>query len=176
MSGVSWLSYSEMLLLLTMTASIKANLKESIFIPSSCREIAREAFRACTKLIMLHVPRHTRLGEGVIGGTLLIKASAFEIDEWGYYHPGISENVNEWIKNINGDDDQFALHRACSSFNPIADVLYQIVRRQGLVSFRKKNEIETTPLEYLEANPFAEHIDQRSILKRYVLEMMGEAV
>ena len=55
-------------------------------------------------------------------------------------------------------------------------LFYLIVKRQGLVSFRKKNEIDITPLEYLEANPFAKDIDQSSVVKRYVLEMMGEVV
>ena len=80
------------------------------------------------------------------------------------------------IKNINGDDEQFALHRACSSYYPMTQVIYEIVKRQGLIAFKKKNLIGITPLEYLEANPFAEDIDQIDIMKRYVLEMMGEAV
>ena len=112
----------------------------------------------------------------MIKDTALIRASPFEIDEVDEYDANINENVNEWIKNINGDDDQFALHRACSSFNPSTNVLYRIVRRQGLTSFKKKNKIGVTPLDYLEANPFAKDIDQSSVMKRYVLEMMGEAV
>ncbi|GFH50288.1 hypothetical protein CTEN210_06764 [Chaetoceros tenuissimus] len=148
----------------------------SIFIPPSCREIDIGAFYDCKKLIIFNVSPQTVLGTGVIGNTALIKASPFEVNEHGSYDNSISENVNQWIKNINGDDHQFALHLACSSFNPIANVLYQIVKRQGLVSFRKKNELDITPLEYLEANPFAEHIEQSLIVKRYILEMMGEAV
>ena len=147
----------------------------SIFIPPSCREIARVAFADCHKLIILRVPRQTQLGRNVIENTALIKASPFEVDEWGSYD-GITESVNEWIRNINRDDDQFAFHRVCSSFNPLSEIIYQIVKRQGFISFKKKNELGITPLEYLEANPFAEHIDQSSLVKRYVLEMMGEAV
>ena len=44
------------------------------------------------------------------------------------------------IKNMNvNEDNQFALHRVCSSCNPITDDLFQIVKRQGLISFKKKN-------------------------------------
>ncbi|GFH50292.1 leucine-rich repeat domain-containing protein [Chaetoceros tenuissimus] len=148
----------------------------SIFIPPSCREIAHFAFTACTKLIILSVPQHTQLGDKVIAWTKLIKASSFETNAIGVYDDSISENVNEWIKNINGDDDQYALHRACSSFNPLSEIIYEIVKRQGLIAFKKKNEIGITPLQYLEANPFAKDIDQSSFVKRYILEMMGEAV
>ncbi len=148
----------------------------SIFIPPSCQEIGTRAFLRCKKLIVLHVPHQTQLGEKVIDNTALIEASAFEIDEYSVYDTSINDNVNHWIKNVNGDDDQFALHRACSSFNPNTQVIYEIVKRKGLVSFKKKNQIGITPMQYLEANPFAEHIDQSSVMKRYVLEMMGEAV
>ncbi|GFH50294.1 hypothetical protein CTEN210_06770 [Chaetoceros tenuissimus] len=147
----------------------------SIFIPPLCREIGKWAFESCDQLIIFNVSRQTQIGENAIVRTALIKASPLQVDGNGWYD-GIAERVNEWIKNINGDDDQYALHRACSSYNPLTDVLYQIVKRQGLRSFKKKNEIGITPLQYLEANPFAEDIDQCSIVKRYVLEMMGEAV
>ncbi|GFH50059.1 hypothetical protein CTEN210_06535 [Chaetoceros tenuissimus] len=148
----------------------------SIFIPPSCTEIGSEVFRGCKKLIILHVPGQTQLGEGVIGDTDLIRVSSFAINQGGSYDIHISENVNEWIKNINENDEQFALHRACSSFNPITEVVYEIVKRRGLSSFKKKNQIGITPLEYLEANPFVEDFDQSAIMKRYVLEKMGETL
>ncbi|GFH50296.1 hypothetical protein CTEN210_06772 [Chaetoceros tenuissimus] len=148
----------------------------SIFIPPSCAVIDKCAFYGSSDLRILHVPRHTHLGEGVIERTALIRASPFEVDQYGKYDVNITESVNEWIRNLNGDDDQFALHRACSSFNPITEIIYEIVKRKGLCSFKKENQIDITPLEYLEANPFAEDIDQSLIANRYVLEMMGEAV
>ncbi|GFH50057.1 hypothetical protein CTEN210_06533 [Chaetoceros tenuissimus] len=147
----------------------------SIFIPPTCREIERSAFFGCEKLIIFNVPRQTQLGGNVIGDTALIRSSSFAINQSGYYRTNISENVNNWIKNIHGNDDRFALHRACSSFNPLNEIIYEIVKRQGLTSFKKKNEIDITHLEYLAANPFAEDIDQCSVMKRYVLKMMGEA-
>jgi hypothetical protein len=49
------------------------------------------------------------------------------------------------------------------------------VKRQGLKSFKRKNQIGITPLQYLEENPFSEDIKQSSVMRRYVLEMMGES-
>ncbi|GFH50054.1 hypothetical protein CTEN210_06530 [Chaetoceros tenuissimus] len=149
----------------------------SIFIPPLCSQIDRDAFRGCKELIILSVPRQTQLGECVIGRTKLLRASPYGIPlHDGLYDNITNSNVNFWIKNIHGNDDRFALHRACSSFNPIAQVIYEIVKRQGLMSFQRKNRIGITPTQYLEVNPFAEDIDQCSVVKRYVLEMMGEAV
>ena len=145
----------------------------SIFIPESCREIGSDAFCNCEKLIILSVPRHTTLGEDVIYGTALIEASHFETDDLGDYSN--TEEINIWVKNMNCNNEEYALHRACSAFNPISDIIYEIVKRQGLASFKKENEIGITPLRYLEENPYA-NIDQQKLVKRYILEMMGETV
>ena len=145
----------------------------SIFIPPSCREIGREAFRDCKKLIIFTVPRHTTLGNKLIANTALFEASPYDSDQNGFYFN--IEGVNQWIKNINGNNEEYALHRACSAFNPISDIIYEIIKRQGLVSFQKKNIVGITPLRYLEENPFAD-IDQQKLVKRYILEMMGETV
>ncbi|GFH57150.1 leucine-rich repeat domain-containing protein [Chaetoceros tenuissimus] len=148
----------------------------SIFIPPSCTEIGGGAFKTCTRLMILHVPQQTQIGEIMIEDTALIRASPFEVNQYGSYNANISENVNEWIKNINGNGDQFALHRACSSDNPITNNLHEIVQAQGLSAFKKENQIGVTPVQYLEANPFAEDIDQRSFLRWYVMQKMGEVV
>ena len=147
----------------------------SIFIPPSCREIEDCAFHACHQLIIFHVPHTIELGEGVIAETALIRASPFEEYKFSFGEYQNNEEVNAWIKNTNGDDEEYALHRACSSFNPMTDIIYGIVKRQGLESFHKKNEIGITPLQYLEENPFGD-IEQQKLMKRYILEMMGEAV
>jgi hypothetical protein len=146
----------------------------SVFIPPSCGQIDHYAFDRCSKLIIFHVPQHTTLGEGVVINTALIRRSLFET----YEDDGVYDNfneVNDLIKNINGDTDEYALHRACSSYNPLDEVIYSIVTRQGLKAFHKKNEIGITPLQYLHANPFAD-ISQSAVMKRYVLDMMGEVV
>ena len=150
----------------------------SIYIPPLCREICNRAFWGCRKLIILSIPQTIELGDNVIANTKLIKSSHFSEDELqidiiGNYE--INEEVNAWIKNVNGNDEKYALHRACSSFNPMTDIIYGIVKRQGLKSFHKKNAIGITPLQYLEENPFGE-IEQQKLMKRFILEMMGEAV
>ncbi|GFH50289.1 hypothetical protein CTEN210_06765 [Chaetoceros tenuissimus] len=138
----------------------------SIFIPPSCREIGNQVFQYCEKLIIFHVPRHTMMGVKAIRETALFDASPFEVDV----------RVHEWVKGIN-DDDKYELHRACSSFNPLMDIIYGIVKRKGLASFKKQNEVGMTPFDYLDTNPFADiDIDQRALMKRYVLEMMGETM
>lgn len=149
---------------------------KSIFIPPSCRVIRDYAFAWCKKLIIFSVPHHTQLGGSVIARTALIRRSLFKTYTYdgGFYN--YHEEINDLIKNINGNIDEHALHRACSSYNPSTDLIYDLVKRKGLCAFERKNEIGITPLEYLHANPFADNIDQRGLMKRYVLEMMGEAV
>ncbi|GFH47154.1 surface antigen BspA-like [Chaetoceros tenuissimus] len=140
----------------------------SIYIPLSCRTICNEAFGGCRKLIILRVPQDTQLGEQVIVRTALIQASPLD------YEHSNNEEINEWIKRID-NNDEYALHRACSSFNPSTDLIYEIVKRQEIVSFQKKDERGATPLQHLNENPFVD-IDQRILMKRYILEMMGESI
>ena len=143
----------------------------SIFIPPSCREIGNYAFQYCHKLIIFHVPHHTLIGIKAILDTALFEASPFEVNANYNY-----EEVNEWVKEIN-EDDEYELHRACSSFNPLIEIIYGIVKRKGLRTLHKKNELGLSPFDYLEANPFTDiQIDQRELMKRYVLEMMGETM
>ncbi|GFH50295.1 cell surface protein [Chaetoceros tenuissimus] len=78
----------------------------SIFIPPSCRHIGEGAFADCHNLIIFHVPQQTQIGENAIGKTALIKVSPLEVDGFGRYYGTITESVNAWIKNINGDDDR----------------------------------------------------------------------
>ncbi|GFH44596.1 hypothetical protein CTEN210_01070 [Chaetoceros tenuissimus] len=144
----------------------------SIFIPPSCRWIGNLAFERCSRLIILSVPQETELGRNIIADTALLTCAPATTNNLGWY--GNHDEVNEWIKTINGDTEEFALHRACLSYNPITDIIYGIVKRQGLNALKKKNEAGISPLEYLEANPFAEILDQRAFMKRYVLDMMGE--
>ena len=146
----------------------------SICIPPSCREIGNCAFCDCIKLIILSVPQHTTLGRGVFQSTALITKSTIETDEIGIYNNNDEERVVRWVKSIN-NTDALALHRACSSFNPMPEIIHPIVRRQGIESMRMKNSICVTPSQYLAANTFAT-ISEKEIIRRYVLDMMGEIV
>ncbi|GFH44668.1 hypothetical protein CTEN210_01142 [Chaetoceros tenuissimus] len=144
----------------------------SIFIPPSCREIGDYAFAKCHKLIIFQVPHQTQLGQHVIGDTELIEASSFPTDEDGFYDN--NEEVNEWIKNHH-ENNQYSLHRACVSYNPLDEVIFDIIKRQGLKAFKKSDRIGVTASQYLSENPFAE-IKEQNIIRRYILDMMGEVI
>lgn len=144
----------------------------SIFIPPSCREIGDSAFENCDMLLTFVVHRHTRLCMNVIKGTALMSLSSFFEDSYAFWN----NEINAWIKNINGtDDEEYALHRACSSFNPIPEIIHEILKRQGLSSFHRSNSIGISAIDYLEENPYAD-IEMRKIINRYVLDMMGEII
>ena len=131
-----------------------------IFIPPSCREIEYGAFFECKKLTVLQVPRHTQLGRRVIAGTAFIEASPFGTNNGEYAN---DEEVNNWIKNRH-QDEQFSLHRACSSYNPLDEVIFEIIKRQGLKAFKKTDRIGVTASQYLSENPFTE-IEEQKIVK-----------
>ncbi|GFH52545.1 hypothetical protein CTEN210_09021 [Chaetoceros tenuissimus] len=115
----------------------------SIFIPLSCREIGNEAFCGCSKLIILSVPQHTELGENVIGATALIRASTFEINEYGRYDTSLNENVNEWIKNRHVN---FPLHKLCCSDDPTFNQTTIIPTKEDCL---RKDEFGLIPLIYM---------------------------
>ena len=145
----------------------------SIVIPPSCREIGHCAFAFCKKLIILQVPQHTQLGENVISNTAVFKASPFTtFSGSGYYDNDIE--VNDWIKSHHADNE-FSLHRACASYNPLDEVIFDIVKRQGLKAFKQPDSIGVTASQYLSENPFSE-IEEQTIIKRYILDMMGEVI
>lgn len=146
----------------------------SLFVPPSCIEIGREALYKCCFLSILNgVSQNTVIGQNAIGHTELLRISPFYSTTT---YQDEEEQVLEWVKNVN-QGQEYDLHRACSSFNPLEGIIYEIVRREGLGCFKKRNELYMTPLDYLEANPDVEKkIDQRAIMKRYVLEMMGEGI
>ena len=146
----------------------------SMFIPESCTEIGPFAFQWCEKLIIFNVPRNTQLGVHVIYGTALSKASPMRTDGRGCYDNRVSDNVNEWIKNLN-QAQEFALHRECASIESSEDNIYEIIKQHGLPSIHVKNQIGVTPLEYLEKNPYTENqIDQHKLMKKLVLDLVGE--
>lgn len=171
-------------------AFLGCRLLTSIFIPPSCREIWRAAFFGCKRLIILGLPQQIQFGglqvrrngrevfleaTEVFQRTELIKRSPIYTMKIGDYRtPEDEEAAIQWIRSIN-IEDAYALHRACSSFNPLPEIIHDIVKRQGIGSMRVKNEIGITPSQYLNANPFAE-ISEREIVKRYILDMMGEII
>ncbi|GFH57103.1 hypothetical protein CTEN210_13579 [Chaetoceros tenuissimus] len=146
----------------------------SIFIPPSCREIDGRAFFGCRKLIILTIPRHTQLGENAIGNIALIKASPFETNRRDEYDN--NDEVNEWIKGLN-QNEEFALHRECATYEPSENAIFEIVKHQGLRSIHVKNQIGLTGFEYLQKNPYTDiELDQQKLINRLVLDLMGEII
>ncbi|GFH57036.1 hypothetical protein CTEN210_13512 [Chaetoceros tenuissimus] len=135
----------------------------SIFIPPSCREVDDYAFQDCKKLIIFNVPRQTQLGRNMIMHTALERASPFS------YQPS-----SQWIKNVNMDNN-YALHRECASMNPSEEVIYAILKERGQKSFQLKNKVGVAASRYLCENPYTD-ITEQKLIKRYVLELMGEIV
>ena len=72
----------------------------SVFIPPSCREIGGYAFGENKNLTIFNVSQHTAIGEDIIKRAKLLQDSHFELNERGYYH-NQSEEVNNWLKNMN---------------------------------------------------------------------------
>ena len=96
----------------------------SMFIPYSCREIGECAFGNCYKLIILYLPQRTELGGSGIYCTKLI-------EKIRYNYLDSTVQINAWIKSIN-DDDEYGLHRLCSSMDPSEDEIYQMICDQGV--------------------------------------------
>jgi hypothetical protein len=150
----------------------------SIFIPLSCTEIGNDAVRDCKKLMILSVPRQTQICQNVIGNTALSRASLFKQEIWGEYDN--TDEVNQWVKDINSGRE-YSLHRICCSTYknealPISEAIYQEIKEQGPQVLHIQNKIGITPLKYLEENPYLDNIDEMKILKRYILEKMGQDV
>lgn len=146
----------------------------SIFIPPSCREIDGWAFQRCERLLILGLSQDVQLREKVCQKTALIKKSPLQLDERGEYENDDEAAAVQWIKSIN-EGEAYALHRACSSFNPLSEVIHTLVQQQGLGGMRVPNAIGITPSQYLAANTFAD-ISEKEISNRYILEMMGEVL
>ena len=171
--SLSYVKLSRNLEYIANAAFIGCKSLKAIFVPPSCRDIGDYAFAVCEKLIIFQVPhQHTQLGRNVIIETALIEASPFTTDRYGRYSN--HDEVNEWIKT-NHENNEFSLHRACASFNPLDEVILDIIKRQGLKAFRRPDSVGVTASRYLSENPFAE-VKEQKIIKRYILDMMGEVI
>ncbi|GFH44633.1 hypothetical protein CTEN210_01107 [Chaetoceros tenuissimus] len=171
-TGLSYVKLSRNLEYIGDCAFGCCNTLPSIYIPPSCRVIDDWAFTRCAKLIILRVSQQTRLGRSVIADTALLKASPFT----RHYFDN-SGDMNTWIKDRHhtDEDNEFSLHRACSSYNPLDEVIFNIVKRQGLKAFKKQDSVGVTASQYLSENPYTE-TEEHKIIKRYILDMMSEVI
>lgn len=135
----------------------------SVFIPPRCREIGDESFSQNKNLTILNVSQDTELGTGIINHTELH-------ERYSQLNDG---PLNTWLENIN-HNDQFDLHRVCSSFEPTLDtILNTVIEKGGLSAFKVENSIGISPSRYLKDNPYA-HVTEMEIIEKYFLKMMGE--
>lgn len=111
----------------------------SFFAPPSCREIDAEAYCCCRELILLHDHQQTH--------QVLI----------GPYEESFD------TKEIHCEDE-FSLHRICSSYYPLIKEIHEIVKQHGLGVSAKEDCIGVTPSKYLTINPFVE-IKEEEIIK-----------
>ncbi|GFH46298.1 hypothetical protein CTEN210_02772 [Chaetoceros tenuissimus] len=153
----------------------------SMFIPPSCRSIGsndkyRGVFRCNTNLKILNVPQTTHIYNGcnIIEDTKLFKDFSFQENRplIPDSFPDFHDEIHNWIKNIN-HEETCALHRACSSYHPLLEVIYAIIERKGLRAFNDKNIIGVTPPMYLKENPYAE-ITEAEVIRDYILTQLDE--
>lgn len=156
-----FIKWSLSLLSIGTRAFCRCNLS-SVFIPPLCRLICDEAFESNENLSILHVPQNTDLRGKIFNGTALAEVSPINDD---YI-------MNRWLKNLN-NNDQFSLHRACSSFQPLKEVINAIVQEKGLNAFTKENSAGITPSRYLQENPSTD-LSEKEIIHDYLIKMTGE--
>lgn len=141
----------------------------SVFIPPLCRRINFHALGFNKNLSILHVPRHVELSSAIIPGTTLVKHAPFEVDSFGWYRN--SDDMNTWIKNIN-HGEAFSLHRACASFQPLKQVVFNIIQEKGLKAFKEANSAGITPSQYLKENPYTA-LTEKEIIHDYLMKLIG---
>lgn len=151
----------------------------SLFIPPRCQLIGQWAFRNNKNLKIFNVPQETDIDNwSVISRTKLLEESDFQIirddrDSFDSLRHGLqSEEIVDWIKNINSNEE-YSLHRACCSFQPLKETIMTIILQQGIGAFNIENDIGITPAQYLKENLYAD-ISEKDIIQEYIATMMGE--
>lgn len=132
------------------------NLLRSIFIPPRCRNIGTAAFFANKSLEILSVSQDTVLRTNSITGTKLLQNSPFKEH---FHGPSTAARrhynhlIHTWLKTIN-DDEEFELHRVCSSFEPKLEMILKIMKeRGGPKAFKVQNRIWDYSIKIPEGKP-----------------------
>ncbi|GFH43792.1 hypothetical protein CTEN210_00265 [Chaetoceros tenuissimus] len=162
-----FIKWSVSLVYIGKSAFEECNLS-SVFLPPTCREICDSVFYSNRNLSILHFPQETELGEKIIYCTALAEASPNA--NFPFYYR--NNDMNQWLKNMN-IDNQFALHRACSSFQPLKEVINAILIQKGLKAFKEKNSAGITPSRYLQENPYTD-LSEKEIIHDYLMKMIDE--
>ena len=145
----------------------------SVFLPPRCRLVQGWAFACNDNLNIFNVPQDTEFqGFPFILAKFLEKCPFRDRPTLAYSDH--CEEIQTWMKNINNHED-YALHRACSSYQPLKEVLMPIIEEKGLRTFKTENSIGITPSQYLKENPYTD-VTEQDIIKSYLMKMTGEVV
>ncbi|GFH44053.1 hypothetical protein CTEN210_00527 [Chaetoceros tenuissimus] len=144
----------------------------SVFLPPRCRLVGSWAFGFNYNLNIFHVPQDTELGRLSFNKAKFL--DKFPSRNTSTLYSDNNEEIHTWIKNIH-DHEDYALHRACSSYQPLKEVIMSIIENKGLRAFKMENSIGITPSQYLRENPYAD-VTEQDIIKSYLMKMMGEVV
>jgi hypothetical protein len=84
-----------------------------------------------------------------------------------------NRDIHHWIKNMNAGEE-YDLHRACSSYQPLVEVIHGIVERKkkSIVNAFTDEWTALSEIEYLKANPFP--FSELEFLRYYIKKKMGE--
>ncbi|GFH44051.1 hypothetical protein CTEN210_00525 [Chaetoceros tenuissimus] len=147
----------------------------SVFLPPRCRFVGGWAFGHNHNLNIVSVAQDTEIGSGAFFRVKFLGKFPFHhsLYEWPQYYEHYEE-IHTWMKNINNHED-YALHRACSSYQPLKEVIMSIIENKGIRAFKTENSIGITPSEYLKENPYTE-VTEQDIIHDYLMKMMGEVV
>jgi len=140
----------------------------SVFIPPRCREIGGLAFINNGDLSIFKFPEEVQFGGENFYGTELMEKSPYS---YSNIHRN-SRRMENWVRNLD-QEEEFTLHRACCSSQPLKEIIMGIVEERGLAAFQKKNKVGITPSKYLSENPYAD-ISEMEIVQSYISKMMGE--
>ncbi|GFH57240.1 predicted protein [Chaetoceros tenuissimus] len=120
----------------------------------------------------LEFPQNVELAHDVFTRAKFLDKSPFPNTRTSYEEN--CQEIHAWMKNINNHED-YALHRACSSYQPLKEVIMSITEKKGLQAFKVKNEMGITPSQYLKENPYRD-IKEKDIIESYIMKMMGENI
>ena len=98
---------------------------------------------------------------------------------WLDFLNGGFEDIDEWLHFPEWEEN--SLHRICCSTNEneallISEQIYQVVQEKGPQALLAKKKIGITPLQYAKENPYLENIDEMKMLRRYIVEKLGQVV
>ncbi|GFH44049.1 hypothetical protein CTEN210_00523 [Chaetoceros tenuissimus] len=145
----------------------------SVFLPPTCRIVQLWAFAENKNLNIFNIPQDTEFEGFPFILSKFVEKCPFRNSPTLSYSADCEE-ANTWMKNINNHED-YALHRVCSSYRPLKEIIMSIIEKKGLGAFKTENSIGITPSQYLKENPYTD-VTEQDIIHDYLMKMLGEVV